>query len=602
MKLSAKIILGFILTNIIYVTLSIVIFWSVRPAGQEAEILSRERLPKLEGAGVIQYSIARECQMIQAYRNDVNPEILVKSLVYNSEVIKNIHLLKKNISESKAELQDASGTLQTLEVNYKNFRALADTLPTLIQTVNNSLEGILFNSDTMKAAISSALSGNASYDPEQRNGLYELMALIDRLSNLSMRVHFRYREDEFKTSDELLKQGLGILNGFGRADELEEIKKNLTESWSDLTNQFKVFKDALTSERQAATERDRFSEAVALNAASLREADNQKAMQAAAASGTALSKVMWILPLGLLASLLLSAVSAIVLIRSITGPVNALILRLAQGSNMVEYASRALSSSARELLAGVKGNSGSLSEIAAAVEELNSMTQRNAQDSAQASDLMAQVQKSFELADQSMARLTKAMTDISTSGQEIAKIIKLIDAVAFQTNLLALNAAVEAARAGEAGAGFAVVAGEVRTLATRSAEAAKSTSELLASTIKGINAGVEILGQASGTFSSVEGQVGTVTSLFSDVAEASREQSNDISRIRDSMASMERISRESTTQADNSAQSAQELASQAVNLNEAVGDLTELIHGRASGVQASAISRSSPSLALPPQT
>ncbi|MDR2934369.1 MAG: methyl-accepting chemotaxis protein [Candidatus Adiutrix sp.] len=601
MKLSAKIILGFILTNIIYVTLSIVIFSAVLPAGREAEILSRERLPMLEGASLIQYSIARECQMIQAYRNDVNPEILVKSLVYNADVVKNIHLLKKGLAEFKVEGRDASGALQTLEANYKNFRALADTLPAVIQAVNNSLEAILFNSEGLKATLSAVLSGDGLPDPEQRDSLYELTALVDRLSNLSMRAHFRYREEEFKTAEDLLKRGQDILAGLGRSAELEETGKSLSESLSAMAGQFKVFKAALAKERQDAGERDRFSEAVAVSAAALREADNQKAREAAAASGTALRGAMWILAFGLLASLALSAVSAIVLIRGITRPLNAMILRLTQGSQMVEQASGALSSSAHDLLEGVKGNSASLSEIASAVEELNSMTQRNAQDSAQASDLMAQVKNSFALAEQSMTRLTKAMTDISASGQEIAKIIKLIDEVAFQTNLLALNAAVEAARAGEAGAGFAVVADEVRNLAIRSAEAAKGTSELLAATINGINAGVEMVGQAAGTFSSVEGQVGAVSSLFSEVAEASREQSGDISRIRDSVASMDRISREGTAQADKSARSAQELAAQAVNLHGAVGDLTELVHGRASGSQAAAAPWGAPNLALPPR-
>jgi methyl-accepting chemotaxis protein len=135
------------------------------------------------------------------------------------------------------------------------------------------------------------------------------------------------------------------------------------------------------------------------------------------------------------------------------------------------------------------------------------------------------------------------------------------------------------------------VADEVRKLALRSAEAAKGTSELLASTISGINTGAGMVSETAGTFSSVEAQVGTLSSLFSDVAEASREQSDDISRIRDFMASMDKISWESTAQADKSARSAREMASQTVNLNGAVGDLTELVHGRASGGQTSPVPR-----------
>jgi methyl-accepting chemotaxis protein len=581
MKLSAKIILGFILTNIIYVTLSVVIFWSARPASREAEILSRERLPMLAATSLIQYSIAKECQMIQAYRNDVDPEILVKSLVFNADVVKNIHLLKKSLAESKVEGRQAAAALSTLEANYRNFRALADTLPARLQDVNNSLEGILFNSENLKTELSAVLGRDSVATPRQR--LYELMSLVDHLSGLAMRARFRYQEGEFKTADDLLKRSLDIAAGLNPASGLEKLKKNLSESLAAIAGQVQVFKAAVAQERQDASERDRFADVVTLNAAALREAENQKALQTAAASGAILRGVMWILGLGVLASLVLSAVSAIVLIRAITRPVNAMIRRLAEGARKVEQASGTVSASSHDLLKGVKGNSASLSEIAAAVEKLNSLTQRNTHDSTQANDLMAQVQNAFKRAEQSMSRLNKAMTDISASGQEIAKIIKMIDEIAFQTNLLALNAAVEAARAGEAGAGFAVVADEVRNLALRSAEAAKGTSELLAATINGINTGAEMVGETAETFSSVEAQVGTLSKLFSDVAEASREQSDDISRIRDSMTSMDRVSREGTAQADQSARSARELASQTVNLNGAVGDLTELVHGRTSG-------------------
>ncbi|GHV57004.1 hypothetical protein FACS189460_2800 [Deltaproteobacteria bacterium] len=584
MKLSSKIILGFVLTNFIYVTLSIVIFWSARPASREADILSRELLPMLNQASLIQYSIARESQFTQVYRSGVNPEVLVESLVYNAEVVKYLHQLKRGLAESAAAAdRDISSAITALESNYNKFRELAENLPSAIQAVNNSLEGVLFTSEDLWSSLSEFLENNPVAEPKVRADLQELAVTVDILTALTLRVRYRYDADEFKTAEDLLKKGRSLLAELERAGGLGELQKNLGDTLSAIGRHTQALKEALERDQRDDIERAKYSEAVVAAAATLRDAGNQRAWQTAANSGATLRVVMWILALGALASLVLSAISALVLIRGITRPINVLIRRLTEGSREVGQASGALSAAAREMLDGAKGNSSSLSDISSAVDDLNSMTLRNAQDSGQASELMAQVKNSFSLAEKSMIQLTQAMTDISASGSQIAKIIKTIDEIAFQTNLLALNAAVEAARAGEAGAGFAVVADEVRNLAIRSADAAKGTSELLASTIGGINSGAEMVHKTAENFSSVEIQVNTVSNLFSGVAEASREQSDNIARIKDSMVNMDTVSRESTAQADESARSARELADQASVLHDAVNDLTMLVHGAGTG-------------------
>jgi methyl-accepting chemotaxis protein len=121
------------------------------------------------------------------------------------------------------------------------------------------------------------------------------------------------------------------------------------------------------------------------------------------------------------------------------------------------------------------------------------MTKQNAENAAQADVLMKEANSVVSQADESMKEMTVSMKEISTASEETSKIIKTIDEIAFQTNLLALNAAVEAARAGEAGAGFAVVAEEVRNLAMRSADAAKSTAELIEGTVKKVSDGTQLV-------------------------------------------------------------------------------------------------------------
>ena len=152
---------------------------------------------------------------------------------------------------------------------------------------------------------------------------------------------------------------------------------------------------------------------------------------------------------------------------------------LAEGSHQVASAAGEVSSASQSLAEGSSEQAASLEETSSSIEEMASMTKQNADNSDQADRLTKETNDAVRSAAQSMAKLNQSTEEIYTASQETQKIVKNIDEIAFQTNLLALNAAVEAARAGEAGAGFAVVADEVRNLAARSAEAAKSTAELI---------------------------------------------------------------------------------------------------------------------------
>jgi methyl-accepting chemotaxis protein len=184
-----------------------------------------------------------------------------------------------------------------------------------------------------------------------------------------------------------------------------------------------------------------------------------------------------------------------------------------------------------------------------------------------------------------MNKLIAAMEEISRSGNEINKIIKTIDEIACRTNLLALNAAVEAARAGEAGAGFAVVADEVRNLAIRSAEAAKTTADLIADTISNINSGSEMVLETSTAFKMVSTQVTKVHELVSEVSEASNEQSQGIEQISAATSEMDRVTQVNASAAEESASAAGQLSLQAGNLLKVVGEIDVLAHGRKEGDQ-----------------
>jgi methyl-accepting chemotaxis protein len=159
----------------------------------------------------------------------------------------------------------------------------------------------------------------------------------------------------------------------------------------------------------------------------------------------------------------------------------------------VDSSADALASTTRSLITGAAENATSLKAEEEAVAELMGLTKLNSEAAAEAAQVMRETRQNFIVTMEALAGVSKAMDEISASGQQIGKIIKTIDEIAFQTNLLALNAAVESARAGEAGAGFAVVADEVRNLAVRSADAAKSTNDLISKTVSGIAVGEELL-------------------------------------------------------------------------------------------------------------
>jgi methyl-accepting chemotaxis protein len=161
----------------------------------------------------------------------------------------------------------------------------------------------------------------------------------------------------------------------------------------------------------------------------------------------------------------------------------------------------------------------------------------------------------------------------------VGKIIRTIDEIAFQTNLLALNAAVEAARAGEAGAGFAVVADEVRNLAQRAASSARSTSELIEGTTKKIRQGTELVQLTNEDFQEVARSVRKVTELVAEISVASSEQSRGIGEIVHAIGQMDKVTQGNAAGAEEIASATEELASQAVVMEDVVGDLLAIVEG-----------------------
>jgi methyl-accepting chemotaxis protein len=263
----------------------------------------------------------------------------------------------------------------------------------------------------------------------------------------------------------------------------------------------------------------------------------------------------------------------------ITKPVRRIINALSAGADQVGSASGQVSSASQELAEGASENAAALEETTASLEEMASMTKANAGNASHAKNLMDETLTVVNRAGDSMKQMTQSMEEIAVSGQEIGKIIKTIDEIAFQTNLLALNAAVEAARAGEAGAGFAVVADEVRNLAQRAAGAAGNTAELIENTINKIDHGNQLVKSTDQAFEEVMENAGKVGDLVNEIASASSEQAQGIEQVNTAMTQMDKVTQKNAASAEESASASEELSAQAESMKDVVQELVGLVGG-----------------------
>lgn len=263
----------------------------------------------------------------------------------------------------------------------------------------------------------------------------------------------------------------------------------------------------------------------------------------------------------------------------IANPIRRAIETLEESATQISSASERVSASSVTLAEDSSRQAASIEEISSALEQVASMTRSNADHTGQADTLMQGASKLIGTTGKSMEELTASMNEISRASEETAKIIKTIDEIAFQTNLLALNAAVEAARAGEAGAGFAVVAEEVRNLAVRAVEAAKTTENLLGGTMQKVRAGQEVTATSDHIFGRLSQDVTRCAELISEIATASREQAQGTEQVNRAIGEMDKVVQRNAASAEETASASQELDAQAAGLKVLVDTLLSLVEG-----------------------
>jgi methyl-accepting chemotaxis protein len=256
------------------------------------------------------------------------------------------------------------------------------------------------------------------------------------------------------------------------------------------------------------------------------------------------------------------------------GNLNSLVLQLRTTADQVAHGSAQVSTASQALAKGATSQAATLEEISAAVTEMNSQAKKNAENAVDASQSASGAQIAAEEGKLKIETTVTAMNDISTASQQISKVIKLIDDIAFQTNLLALNAAVEAARAGRHGKGFAVVADEVRNLASRSAKAARETSELIESSLSKVDNGVKQAQSTAESFVSINSGVTQMSSALSSIVDSSNAQAGSAHEIAQGLNNVNNVTQQNTAAAEENAAASQQMTGMADQLKNIVSRFT----------------------------
>ena len=263
--------------------------------------------------------------------------------------------------------------------------------------------------------------------------------------------------------------------------------------------------------------------------------------------------------------------------RSLLAAIEGMRTRLAESMAHIRHASTTITvgvgqihNGNQDLAARTEQQAASIGETASSMEELTQTVRQNADNARQANDLAGEARTTATEGGEMMDQVVSTMQGITDSSRQVTEIIEVIDSIAFQTNILALNASVEAARAGEQGRGFAVVANEVRTLASRSADASREIRELIDASNRKIGAGSEIVGQAGDTIRRVVTAVARMTDLIEEISVASGEQSNGIDQVNEAVVQMDQVTQQNAALVQQASAAASTLNAQVATLEQAL--------------------------------
>jgi methyl-accepting chemotaxis protein len=608
MKLGAKIGVGFASLIILVCLLGGLAVYNMLTVKAESDKLAFEYVPEVE----LGTSIERNSQKLMyemrgyAFTEDERFYKLAEPrLARLEEQIENT----VKLSESAKNLVKLKENIQTIEKGVDHYKGLMDKTVQFVGKLNENRSTLdaaaaqyMQNCHDLASGQETKFSNEIAQaaKPEELKERMDKLVYINTVIDLGNAVRVACFRSQALRDPQVINDTLSNFGAMSKkldelkaitrdAEDLERIAK-IRDAGSQYEKAMVALKDNWMALEEVGRQRTESGNAVLASAEELSKAGVSMTDEIANAAATTLSFSSTVVIVGLSISVTLGIVISIFITRSITKPIRRIIADLTEGAEQVSSASGQVSAASQSLAEGATEQAAGLEETSSSLEEMSSMTKQNADNAGQANVLASDARKAAEGGATSMQRMVEAINDIQKSSDETAKIIKVIDEIAFQTNLLALNAAVEAARAGEAGKGFAVVAEEVRNLAMRSAEAAKNTANMIEESVKNSKNGVAISDEVRKALDGIVGGIAKTTDLVGEIAAASQEQAQGIDQVNTAVAQMDKVTQQNAANAEESASASEELSAQAEQMQGIVGELVHLVEG-ASGAARMTTSR-----------
>ena len=399
---------------------------------------------------------------------------------------------------------------------------------------------------------------------------------------LSDKAHAEQYKQDFLTRAAALQKALEELKQVTEGGEADALVKALSQQVALVLQGHEELSQSVANDRMDAA-LEIFSqkvqprlEEIAKAASSLVEQENRELLAASADSASKAARSMAVTVTVMLLALGVGIV-VLLIVRRASGSLKTLSARIADSAAHVAGAAKQVSAASQSLAQGASQQAASLEETSASTEEIVSIVRKNADHASEVAGLMQKTEQDSGESNRTLDRMVAQMKEIDGSSHKIARIIKVIDEIAFQTNILALNAAVEAARAGEAGLGFAVVADEVRNLAQRCAQAARDTAALIEESIATAGDGNARLDQMAGAVRSMTQSAVRVKSLVDEVNLGSQEQTRGMEQIARAIVQMEQVTQRTAAGAEQSASAGAELDGHASKLRGLVQEMHEMV-------------------------